>query len=175
MIEGYLQVAGLPGNSTDPAHLGWLELVKVEVKADPSRRRVPGAGATAVPPILVYGWSVLGPHSRSLRAAWALGQDLAWAVLEVVRPENGKPALKHRIRMTAVHFSSYQPDTDPGLAKPILQFVLVPTTYTSVVGSALRLTLQHEQPHAGSGASTAAGGPPRRPVPNDRSPPGGHG
>ena len=175
MIEGYLQFPGVHGNSTEPAHRGWIELLKLEVKPDQTRRRAPAASVTSpVLPVFVYGWAILGPHARELRAAWALGSEFGWGVLEVFRPANGKPLLLHRLRMTAVHVMSYEPNYDPGFVKPIMQFVLAPTTYSSEVGSTLRLTLIHEQTHAAGGAPRAPGGPLQRPARNDRTPPSGH-
>lgn len=176
MISAHLQLPGVFGDSADTAHAGWLELVRLEVKPAPTRRHAPVASVVpASPPILVYGWSILGQHSRGLRAMWALGNEFAWGVLEVARSVKGKPLLQHRIRMSAVHVMSYEPFRDPGLVKPIAQFVLVPTTYTSEVGSALRLTLLHERLHASGAPPRAGGGPLQRPVTNNRTSPSGHG
>ena len=173
MPKVFMKVDGVPGNSTDQAHLGWIELYKLEVIPNPTKRRAPVVGTLAVPPIHVSGWSVIGPHSLELRAAWITGKDFAWAVLEVVHVVNNKSVVKNRLRMTAVGVMSYQLNNDRGLVKPVSQFVLVPTAYIPEAGPALLRELVHEQPHAGSGASTAAGAPLRRPIPKDRSPPTG--
>lgn len=147
MIKAYLQVSGVPGNSADPAHLGWIELFKLVVEPDWASSPPAGAGTAWVRPIRVYAWSMLGPHAGELHMAREKGTEFASAVLEVVQTVNNRPVVKQRLRMTTVHVMSYQLNRDPGLKKPTTPFVLVPATYSYEVGSAL-LTLEHEQSHA---------------------------
>jgi len=148
MIEAYLQVSGVPGNSADKAHPGWIELHKLVVEPYRARRPVVGVDPSLGKPIRVHVWTLLGSHEPDLNKALHSGAELASAVIEIMKSVNKTPVVKQRIRMKGVQVMAYDLNRDPGLKIPTMQFSLAPTTYSYEVGSALQTTFEHEQAHA---------------------------
>lgn len=143
MSKAYVQVSGVPGNSDRP---GWIELFKLEVNTDWKGKPSVAVGMSWIRPIRVYAWSVQGPHTDDLQAAWTSGKKFASAVLEVVKIINKNPVVKQRVRMKNVSVINFQLNSDPGYVKPIAQFALGPDSYVYEVGSALQFTREPKEP-----------------------------
>ena len=148
MAIAYLQASGVPGNSADKAHLGWIELYKIVVEPVRANKPTVGINPSASRPIRVHAWTLVGPHESGLYKAQYSGAELTSAVIEIMKSVNNSSVVKQRIRMNTVHVMAYELNRDPGLKIPTMQFALVPETYTYEVGSALQHTIEHEQPHA---------------------------
>ncbi|MBL8821929.1 MAG: type VI secretion system tube protein Hcp [Planctomycetia bacterium] len=154
-MHAYLLVLSVPGNSTDPAHPGWIELTQIKVETALMSRRPPlvrVGGPNWSPhgpkPLHVNALMEAGPHTFNLLLARASGKKFASVVLEVMKHVRGKSVVKHRIRMRDVQVISYQIQDDPGLVKPLVHVFLAPEEYRFEVGSALQMAVEHERPHA---------------------------
>lgn len=146
-MKGYLQIAGVRGNSGDPYHASWIELAKLNVIPDAGARRRSGGGTAWVPPLLVHCSAVIGPFSLTLHMAADKGTQFASAMLDIVG--DGAPSVaRTRIQMQQVHLSAYELIRDAGLRKPYARFTLTADAHRYHRRVPLEVDFSHEEAHA---------------------------
>ena len=106
-VQMFLDVAGIPGESTDKGHKDWIEVLSYSLGvANPTS---PGGGGSSRPSFSDVNFSKLvDSSSPSLFEAVASGQHIADAVLELVKSggKASEPFLKYTF--TDVLITSYQ-------------------------------------------------------------------
>lgn len=147
-MNAFLQLSGLHGNSSDPYHIGWIELARLDLGPDRTARRRRGSPTDWVPPLILQCAAVSGPHSLDLHVANDTGRPFASATLDVVGRPMGPSVAATRIQMSQVRVTSYQLVRDPGLKKSYANFTLVTDEYRFERGVALELNFVHEALHA---------------------------
>lgn len=149
MSKGYLEISGVTGNSFDAAHQNWIELFNLEVQVNSQRQaKVVHAANPRYIPVSIHARSIHGPYADVLHKAWMSHQVFPSAVIDVVYLIKDRSVVKKRLQLTSVQVTSYLLIRDPGLVKPIVQFILSPEYHVYQVGSAVVQPFEHEHLHA---------------------------
>ena len=161
--DGFLELQGIPGESTDAAHTGWIEIVSfrhdVAQPAGTATSRVGGRTGARVNVEDFVITKVIDNSTPNLNKFCCTGQHIARAVIELCEA-GGTKHMYMRWTLTDLIISSVKPSgvaNEEVFARPIeevsmnfgtIQWEYVPMDHTGKAGAAMMAgwTMQENKP-----------------------------